>query len=94
MQDATDAVAAKAVEIAKATLKRAIATDGLIPFAAETQVHRAVDLLRSANADAGLLRAFESTSCAMAEMRHLHRQGRVNHYASRLLRLRRAVDAM
>jgi hypothetical protein len=94
MNDVTDTLAATAVEIAKATLRRAVATDSVIPFAAETQVHRAVDLLRSANADPALLRTFESTSCAMAEMRHLHRQGRVNHYASRLLRLRRAVDAM
>jgi len=58
------------------------------------QLHRAIDLLRAGQGDPIRLATVEKMSCVMHPMPHLLRQGRVNAYASAVLKLRRAVTGL
>ena len=94
MSEAVSGIDHQAVQLVKAAVARAVEVDGFVALGSEGQVHRAVDMLRSARADQMLLGTVERISCAMTEMSHLRRQGRVNAYASRLLRLKKAGEAL
>lgn len=82
------------VQVVKKAVLRSIEREGLITPAVEAKVHRAVDLLHLARADEAPLRTVESISCTLHEMRQWLIEGRVNAYASGLLRLRRTVEAL
>ncbi len=86
--------ATQAAEIVKHALVRSIEQDGILPPTSESQVHRAIDLLRATRGDPGLLNRLEAMSCELFKMRLYLRQGRVNAYASARLRLRSAVRAI
>jgi hypothetical protein len=79
---------------ARAELLRAVEEEGYVTPHGDTAVHNALDLARGAGADPMLLRRLEAISCAIAWMRYLRAQGRVNAYASQLLRLRAAARAL
>lgn len=81
-----------AVELLRDAVAGATHSDGIIAGKVEAQVHNAIDFLRGAGADVALILKFEQASCLLYEMNHLRRQGRVNAYASKLLRLRRTVE--
>jgi len=68
--------------------------DGIVGFRHETQVHKAIDLLRGTKSAPELLARLEAISCSLAQLRHFKREGRVNLYASRVLQLRRALLAL
>ncbi len=68
--------------------------DGLALPRSEAQVHKAIDLLRSEGDDCALLAAAETLSCEMREMAQLLREGRVNAYDSRALRVRKLFEAL
>jgi len=78
----------------RAALLWAIEQDGVITPKSEAQVHKALDLLRRAEGDPALIAKMEAMSCTIMQMGHLRREGRVNAYASQLLRLRRAAYAL
>jgi hypothetical protein len=87
-------VEAQAAFLVKRALLRAVEQDGFVTHASEGQVHKAVDLLRNTRADPSLLCTVEAISCTLLKMRQLHQEGRVNLYASQLLRLRSAAHAL
>ena len=75
-------------------IMRAAEQDGIVGFRHETQVHKAIDLLRGTKSAPELLARLEAISCSLAQLRHFKREGRVNLYASRVLQLRRALLAL
>lgn len=81
-----------AISLLKGAVERAATLDGVVAGKVEAQVHRAIDLLRSTSADAELRFRFEQVSCLLFEMSHLLRQGQVNAYSSKMLRLKRAAE--
>lgn len=83
-----------AVTLIKDAVTLAGRRDGLALPRVESKVHKAIDLLRGTSADAKLLAIAESLSCAMREMAELLREGRVNAYDSRALRVRKLFDAL
>jgi hypothetical protein len=89
-----ECVGPQAAVIVRLALAEAIEECGMLTPRTHAQVHRAVDLLRDTKADPALLTKIEAMSCTMATMSHLHRQGRVNAYASALLQLRSAASAL
>ena len=89
-----DCVGQQAAVIVRLALAEAIEDCGMLTPQTHAQVHRAVDLLRYSRGDPALLSKIEAMSCTMARMGRLHRQGRVNAYASALLQLRRAACAL
>lgn len=88
------AVRERAIALMKSALAEAARRGGVLVPRAEAQVHQAVDLLRSSQADRDLLAAAERLSCAMMEMNHYRRQGRVNAYASKLIRVRKTCEGL
>ena len=60
----------------------------------DAQIHRAVDMLRANPSDAELLAVAEWLSCAMAHLCNFRRQGLVNAYQSKLLRIRRTCQGL
>jgi len=62
--------------------------------AVEAEVHRALDLLHREGEDGERLRKIEDISCRLHHMRACLRSGRVNAYASNMLRLRRLVESL
>jgi hypothetical protein len=89
-----DCVGQQAAVIVRLALAEAIEDCGMLTPKAHAQVHRAVDLLRYTKADPTLLSKIEAMSCTMARMNRLHRQGRVNAYASALLQLRTSARSL
>jgi hypothetical protein len=89
-----DCVGHQAAVMVRLALAEAIEECGMLTPQTHAQVHRAVDLLRYTRADPTLLSKIEDMSCTMARMARLHRQGRVNAYASALLQLRRAACSL
>jgi hypothetical protein len=89
-----DCVGHQAAVIVRLALAEASEQSGMLTPQTHAQVHRAVDLLRYTKADPILLSKIEAMSCLMARMGRLHRQGRVNAYASALLQLRTAARAL
>ena len=86
--------AAQATAIVKLALAGSIDRNGVLPPTSESQVHKAIDLLRATRGDPGLLNRLEAMSCELLKMRLYLRQGRVNAYASARLRLRSAAKAI
>lgn len=84
----------KAVALIKDAMGLAGRREGLALPRSEAQVHKAIDLLRARPVDVELLAAAESLSCTMREMDQLLRQGRVNAYDSRALRVRKLFEAL
>ncbi len=84
----------QAATLVKQALIRSVAQDGIVTPKHEAQVHKAIDLLRATRGDPALLSRFEAMSCTLAQMRLYLHQGRVNAYASALLRLRSAANAI
>ena len=87
-------IRAQAVALMKDAWAQVARQGDLVVPRNEAQVHEAVDLLRVSRADCDLLRTAEFLSCAMTQMRHYRRQGRINAYTSKLIRARKACDAM
>jgi hypothetical protein len=84
----------QAAFLVKNAMLRAVEQDWVVTPASEAQVHKAADLLRSTKADPTLLSKIEAISCTLLKMKHLQQQGRVNLYASQLLRLRSVANAL
>ena len=82
----------RAIALMKSALS--IRQDDLVIPNMEARVHEAVDLLRISQADNDLLGTAQFVSCRLMEMRHYRRQGRVNAYASKLVRLRKACESL
>ena len=80
--------------VVKKAILRSIERDGFITPAAEAQVQRAVDLLKLEKCDPQHREQVEHISCTLREMHQWLLDGRVNAYASALLRLRRRVQAL
>lgn len=89
-----EAVRQQATALIKDAMSHAGRHDGLALPRSEAQVHRAIDLLRATSVDNALLAAAESLSCTMREMDQLLRQGRVNAYDSRALRVKKLFEAL
>ena len=90
---AADIIKEQALHLMKSALTQVEARGGVLTNSAESQVRKAVDLLRCSQVDATLLRTAEFLSCAMFEMNGFLRQGRVNAYQSKALRVRNAFEA-
>jgi hypothetical protein len=73
--------------------KALAAPDGEIRPATETQIQNALHRLRLAGGEAELLRKMEHVATTFRLMADAKRDGRVNLYMSRLLRLRRELFA-
>jgi hypothetical protein len=86
--------AARALGALGAALDSALSPPGgAITLGTETQVHNALDLLRSARGEPGVVAQLEELAATLRIMMEAKRQGRVNLYASKLARLRRAFFA-
>ena len=83
----------QAIRIMEGALNQLEERGGLVSVRSEAQVQKAVDLLRFSQVDSTLLRTAEFLSCAMFEMNGFLRQGRVNAYQSKALRVRNAFAA-
>jgi hypothetical protein len=94
MNPGRSAVRERAIALMKSALAEASRRGDVVVPRAEAQVHEAVDLLRMSQADRDLLATAESVSCVMMEMSHYRRQGRINAYASKLIRVRKACEAL
>ena len=84
----------EAAVLLKEALLKEVEREGAITLATECKVQWAIPLLRSGHGDAHSLSRAEAISCAIARMQVARREGRVNAYASTLLRLRRAAQAL
>jgi len=87
-------IRAQAVALMKGALAQVACQGDVVVARNEAQVHEAVDLLRLSRVDGELLKTAEFVSCVMMEMRHYRRQGRINAYTSKLIRMRRACEAL
>jgi hypothetical protein len=92
--DELDMLAGEAAALVGQAIVRAVEQDGVVSFKHETQVHKLIDLMRSTKAAPELLARLEGISCSLAQLPHLLRDGRVNLYASRVLRLKKAALAL
>ena len=84
----------QAAELVRGPLLSAIEQQLARPTDIEARIHRALDLLRGPGADPALRARLELISCALFQMNQLKRDGRVNHYASQLLRLRSVARSL
>jgi len=94
MSHGRSAVRQRAIALMKSALAETSRRGDVVVPRAEAQVHEAVDLLRTSQGDRDLLATAESVSCFMMEMSHYRRQGRVNAYASKLIRVRKTCEAL
>lgn len=88
----TEDLARRAIEELKGSIARAGTVETVPAGHLEAKVHRTIHLLREAGGEMDLIMKFEQVSCLLREMSHQLGQGRVNAYASGLLRLRRAAE--
>ncbi len=84
----------QAVALVRTALADAVDPQSFIGPRADALVQRAIHLLRKTQEDPDALHRLEQISCTLMEMSYLRRQGRVNAYASRLLRLRRSAQQL
>ena len=90
---AADIIKERALHLMRSALRQVEERGGVLTNSAESKVREAVDLLRFSQVDSTLLRTAEFLSCAMFEMNGFLRQGRVNAYQSKALRVRNAFAA-
>ena len=90
----TAALSEQAAQVAKLSILRAIETQGHLTAENEARVQRALDLLRAAGAPPEKRRQLETISCTLETLHGALIEGRVNFYASALLRLRKAAEAL
>ena len=64
---------------------------GQITVATEAHVHKALHALKAASCDLGLIKQLEALASTLRIMMDARRDGRVNLYASKLVRLRHAI---
>jgi hypothetical protein len=84
----------RALDLMKGAFQQVASRDGLVTPRCEAQVQQAVDLLRCSRADPALLKSAEFLSCAMFEMGGFLRQGRVNAYVSKAVRVRKVLHSI
>jgi hypothetical protein len=82
------------VAAVKTGLLRDIESGRAVSAAHFAQIHRAIDLMRASEAAPDRLACVERVSCLMHPIPLLLRQGRVNAYASAMLKLRRAAAGL
>jgi hypothetical protein len=82
------------VDLVRRTILSAVEQDKPMSPAADAQVQRAIDLLRFCPGTSDTLSRLETISCALVKMHQAQRDGRVNAYASTLLRISRAAEAL
>jgi hypothetical protein len=90
----TDKLGEQAAQVAKLSILRAIDANGHLTAENEARVQRALDLLRAAGAPPERKRQLEAISCTLETLHGALMEGRVNFYASALLRLRKAAEAL
>jgi hypothetical protein len=94
MSDERTAAREQAITLIQGAFAKAAHHGDLLVPSMEAQVHRAIDLLRTSQADDALLGTAQFVSCGLMQMRHYRRQGRVNAYASKLMRVRKACASL
>ena len=94
MSDEQSVMRERAISLMQGALAKAALNGDLVVPSVEAQVHEAIDLLRISRADDALLGTAQFVSCGLMEMRHYRRQGRVNAYASKLMRVRKACASL
>lgn len=89
-----EAISQQALDLVRVAIAGAADFGTVIEPRAEAQVQRAIHLLRGSQANADILHRVEQISCTLMEMSYLLRQGRVNAYESRRLRLKRVAQQL
>jgi hypothetical protein len=79
------------VQVALQVMRRAIADDGVITAATETQIHNALHGLRSASPYSDALASLEAAAASLRVIAEAHRTGRCNLQMSQRLRLRKQL---